>query len=93
MSEKKRGLRIDMTFEGEESKLEKALVGLGRTRTSGVMIGTWPTPEMPKSNPGRDVFLKITFTGARSRLEGAVLDLGRLKSAGRCNIETIPLPE
>ena len=93
MSKKKRGLRIDMTFEGEESKLEKALVGLGRTRTSGVMIGTWPTPEMPKSNPGRDVFLKITFTGARSRLEGAVLDLGRLKPAGPCKIETIPLPE
>ena len=92
MSEKmNRGLKIELTFIGERSELERALLGMGRTHTSDVMIGTWPTPE--KSNPGRDVNIQLTFpSGSRSKLEETLVTLGKTKLC-RVMIETVPLPE
>jgi len=92
---RRRGLRVELTFTGTKSKLEKALVGLGKTRTSRVMIGTWPTPEKPpriRPNPGRDVLVQLTFTGTKSRLERALLALGKTRPSPVA-IDTVPLPE
>lgn len=86
-----RSLKIVLTFIGERSEFEKALLGMERTHTSDVMIGTWPTPE--KSNPGRDVNIQLTFSsGSRSNLEETLVKLGKTKRS-RVMIDTVPLPE
>jgi len=85
---RRRGVRIDLTFSGKRSKLEGALSRLGKSHTSGVMIGTWPTPE--KTNPGRDVTIQLTFRGTKSKIEQALM---KGRNEGVVAIDTVPMPD